>query len=188
MSKLILVKHALPQIDPAVPAKNWKLSDEGRARCVVLADKLARHAPGVVVSSTEPKAQETGRIVAARLNIPFETAPGLHEHERQNVPFTDQAQFETSMAEFFANPQELVFGEETAAQAYGRFSKAVMAAMKRHAPKDIIICTHGTVLTLFVSRVANKKPFDFWRQLGLPAFVVLSVPEFIIRALEASIE
>lgn len=188
MSKLILVKHSLPEIKPDVPANRWRLSDEGRARCALLSDRLALHTPDIVVASVEPKATETGQIVAARLKIPFETAKDLHEHNRSNVPFfADKKQFQASVEAFFANPQELVFGAETAAGAYARFSKAVIGAMMRHAGKNLVIATHGTVLTLFVSRVSNKKPFPFWQQLGLPSFVVLSLPELIIRDMETEV-
>ena len=35
--KLILVKHSLPVIDPEKPAHQWKLSPEGKKRCIPLA-------------------------------------------------------------------------------------------------------------------------------------------------------
>ena len=37
---LILVKHSLPEIMEDVPAREWILSAEGRARCKRLADRL----------------------------------------------------------------------------------------------------------------------------------------------------
>ncbi len=44
MPVLVLVKHALPEIGPAVPSREWHLSDEGRLRARMLAKKLERHA------------------------------------------------------------------------------------------------------------------------------------------------
>ena len=188
VSKLILVKHSLPDIKPDIPAKRWRLSEEGRVRCNLLADRLALHAPDIIVSSVEPKARETGQIVAKRLQLPFEVTKDLHEHDRTNVPFfEDKKAFQASVETFFAKPQELVFGAETAAKAYARFSKAVIGTMMRHVGKNLVITTHGTVLTLFVSRVSNKNPFELWKQLGLPAFVVLSLPEFIVLDMEPEV-
>ena len=46
----------------------WKLSDEGRRACVPLADEIASHSPALIITSDEPKAIETGRLVAERLN------------------------------------------------------------------------------------------------------------------------
>jgi broad specificity phosphatase PhoE len=84
---LVLVKHAAPAIEPAAPAASWRLADAGRAACRPLADRLASYAPAIVVASEEPKASETGLIVAEHLGLPFETAPDLHEHDRTGVPF-----------------------------------------------------------------------------------------------------
>ena len=45
---------------PALPPEQWPLSEEGKARCEVLARELAPLTPSVVVSSEEMKAEETG--------------------------------------------------------------------------------------------------------------------------------
>ena len=80
MRKLILVKHARPQVTDGVASHEWGLSDEGRAACGPLAEAIRPHDPAVIVTSNEPKAQETGRLVADALGKPLETVPGLQEH------------------------------------------------------------------------------------------------------------
>jgi hypothetical protein len=32
----VLVRHSVPEVDPARPAEEWRLSEEGRARCAAL--------------------------------------------------------------------------------------------------------------------------------------------------------
>src|SRR4051794_25818359 len=91
--KLILVKHAPPEVVPGVAPEKWTLSAKGRDLCAPLADQLAAHAPAVIVSSEEPKAAETARLVAERLNVPWHTAHGLHEHDRSNVPHMRSGEF-----------------------------------------------------------------------------------------------
>jgi broad specificity phosphatase PhoE len=176
MPKLILVKHSQPQIDPLMPAREWHLSQEGRLRCRPLADKLAAYEPGVIVASTEPKATETAQIVAERLDKPFEVAGGLHEHNRSNVAFYSPQVFDAAVATFFQKPGELVFGRETALQAQERFSKAVEDVLEKHIDENVVIVAHGTVITLFVAAHAAIEPFAFWKRLGLPSFVVISLP------------
>ena len=51
MSTLILVKHSLPEIVENVPAREWKLSAEGQARCKKLAISLAKFQPDQIISS-----------------------------------------------------------------------------------------------------------------------------------------
>ncbi len=178
MPVLVLVKHSLPEIDPAVPSREWPLSEEGRARSRTLAQKLGRYDLDMIVSSNEPKAVETASISARGLNVPVEVVEGLHEHERSNVGFLEKDHFEQSIGRFYSRPAELVFGEETADAAYDRFSKAVHGVSDRFSQATLALVTHGTVLSLFVSRISGLKPFATWKQLGLPSFIVLSRPGF----------
>ena len=173
LSKLILIKHSQPQIDPFVPSREWHLSQEGQLRCKPLADKLATYAPGIIVSSTEPKAIETARIVAEHLDKPFEVVEGLHEHDRSNVPFYSPQVFEQAVANFFQKPDELVFGRETALQAQQRFSQAIESVLAKYGDETVAIVAHGTVITLFVAAHREIEPFAFWKRLGLPALVVM---------------
>lgn len=176
MPTLTLVKHSLPQINPTVPANQWPLSEEGRVLAQMLAQQLAKHSPDLIFSSVEPKAVETAQIVGDALNKPVEVVEGLHEHDRRNVKFLDKKKFEASIAQFFDRPDVLTFGNETAAQAYHRFSRAVTAITARYSDSNVALITHGTVLTLFVSRLTAVAPFPFWKDLELPSWVVLSHP------------
>ncbi|MBN1149184.1 MAG: histidine phosphatase family protein [Anaerolineales bacterium] len=172
---LILVKHSLPEIEPGRPASHWRLSGEGKRRCQALADLLAAYQPVSIVSSQEPKAVETARIVAGRLGLRAKSAAGLHEHERRTAPFTDQPTFEAAVARFFAHPNQLVFGEESAEQAQARFSAAVDSLLAQHTGGNLTLVAHGTVITLFVARSNGIEPLAFWKRLGLPSLVVLSI-------------
>lgn len=179
MRKLILVRDSLPEIVPELPANQWRLSNTGRLRCKRLAERLAAYDPNVIVASLEPKAAETGQLVAQMLGTPFETAEGLGEHDRSNAgTLGTQEQFEARVGSFFENPQKLVFGGETADSAHRRFAKAVAAVIERHPSGHLAVVTHGTVMTLFVACTALLDPFPFWKRLGLPSFVVLCLPDF----------
>jgi broad specificity phosphatase PhoE len=174
MSKLYLIKHAMPELDPNVPAPDWRLGARGRALSELLAQKLGAYPLDVIVSSVEPKAIETAQIVAARLDKPFDIGKDLHEHERRNEPFTTRDNFESRVAEFFAKPNELVLGSETANQAHARFANAIARVIEKHPQKNIAIVAHGTVISLFVART-QASPFEFWKRMGLPSIVVLDV-------------
>ena len=177
MPTLILIKHALPQIDPTVPANQWRLSEEGHRRAQVLAQNLAKYSLDLIFSSVEPKAVETAQVVGDALDKQVEVVEGLHEHARCNVKFLDKEKFEESVAQFFAQPDVLTFGSETADQAYHRFSRAVVGITAKYPNNNLALITHGTVLTLFVSRLAAVAPFLFWRDLELPSWVILSHPD-----------
>jgi len=173
--RLLLIRHSAPEIVPGVPAREWRLSAEGRERCEALAERVSVYAPRVIVSSVEPKARETAELIASRLGVAVETADGLHEHERDNVGFLGRAEFEAAVGDFFARPDELVLGRETAAHALDRFSRVVEGALATHRSGAIAIVTHGTVMSLFVAARTGVDPFAFWRDLALPDFAVLDL-------------
>ncbi|MGB7159876.1 MAG: histidine phosphatase family protein [Tepidisphaeraceae bacterium] len=173
MSKLILIKHASPQVEAGVSSHEWKLSPAGREKAAALAERLRSHAPGVIVSSAEPKAIETAQIIAGAMGIAHETAEGLAEHDRSNVPQMPTREFISSVALFFKKPTELVLGRETAAQALDRVTSAIDRILSEKAGRHVAIVTHGTVLALYLAPLTRGDPFDLWRRMGLPSFVMI---------------
>ena len=172
---LIFVKHSVPEIEQDRPANTWKLSEQGRSRARKLAEHLESFAPQVVLSSDEPKAKETAEILAGQLHLDVHILPDLHEHDRSSVPYLSHEAFQISMREFFHRPDELVFGKETADQAYTRFYRAIHSILIEHQDKTIVVVTHGTVISLFVSRLTGSSPFEPWNKLGLPSLVAMDL-------------
>jgi broad specificity phosphatase PhoE len=176
---LILVKHAMPQVDVETPAHQWRLHPEGEAAAGVLAERLvsARYTPDKIVASLEPKATQTGSIMADRLRLPFATVDDLHEHDRRATGFLERRVFESRMRDLFAHPDQVVFGTESATAALTRFAAAVERVISEDTGDgDVVIVTHGTVISLFVGRRAVVDPTNLWTTLGLPSYVALELP------------
>ncbi|HWS79882.1 MAG TPA: histidine phosphatase family protein [Rubrobacter sp.] len=159
--RLILIKHSEPSIDPEVPPNSWRLSEEGRRKSMTLAARLRPYGPDIVLTSEEPKATETARIVAGRLGLELIMHPRLHEHDRTGAPFGTQDDFERSTKVYFENPGELVWGNETAEQAGERFSGAMDEILERYQDINVAVVAHGIVITLFVARYASVDLFAF---------------------------
>ncbi len=172
----------MPAVEPEKPASTWRLGEVGRYRAHLLTGKLKCLGPGVIWSSSEPKAVETAEIVAASFGVPVQIADGLEEHHRTGVPyFPTEEEFEAAVEQFFNAQDRLVLGTETAEQALGRFSAAIDDVLKREQTDNIVV-THGTVMTLYVSSVACVDRVCFWRRLEAPSFVVLSLPDMRIES------
>lgn len=180
MRRLILVRHAAPMQQPDVPTREWQLSPSGHADAERLAELLLPYAPGAIFASDETKAQQTAQPLANRLSLPVEIMADLREHERRTVGYLGHDAFQATMARFFAEPETLVFGEETAHQALSRFSAAIERALAAHPDGDVALFTHGTVLTLFAAAHGAGDAYTFWWRLNLPAWVVFTVPDFAI--------
>lgn len=176
MGKIILVRHSVPEIDPARPARQWTLSAEGRARCIPLAEDLRSLQPQQIISSIEPKAQETAACLAELLHLPRTTADGLHEHERPHQSLLTPDAFRAAVASFFRHPDALVFGTETAVQARARFTLALQHVFALHPAQTLIVVTHGTVMSLYLAHLTDQDAFEIWQNLKMPDFVVLNSP------------
>jgi len=126
-----------------------------------------------IVTSVEPKAAETGAIVTTILGLPVTTAHGLHEHDQGDIPFMGTDAWRAAVEAFFARPEEVVLGRESAQDAASRF-EARVTAVQNNCPTDrTVIVAHGRVISLFVARFNAIDGFDLWRRLGLPSFVVV---------------
>ena len=180
LSTLFLIRHSLPVLDQSLPASQWRLTPEGRQRALHLAERLAGRGITLVMSSHEPKAVQTAEIIAAHCRIPMDQADNLHEHERPLAGFSSQVEFEAIVYEFYANPARLIFGNETADQAYIRFSAAVDGLLHSYPGETLAVVSHGTVMTLFVSRRCGIEPFPFWRSLQMPDCIPLSLPGYCL--------
>ncbi len=182
-----MIKHASPRVDPSLPSERWELSEEGRGRCAALAAAVRPYAPAVIVSSSEPKAEETARLIAAELGVEVKQGSDLYEHDRGNVPHMPGREFISMMELLFRRPGELVFGDETADEAADRFEQAVEQVLAAHPAGNVAIVSHGTVIALLLARHGAGRGFQIWREMGLPSLAVLEVPACRLEKMMARI-
>ncbi|HEX3357767.1 MAG TPA: histidine phosphatase family protein [Tepidisphaeraceae bacterium] len=187
MRNLILIKHAKPLIDPQKSSELWRLSLEGREQAKSLASAIAAYQPTVILSSEEPKATETARILAKELNLPAKSTPDLHEHDRSNVPHMRSGEFISNVELFFRSPDRLVLGKETATQALARFEHALTQILTDHPEGNLALISHGTVIALFIEKHSDRNGFQIWREMSLPSFAVFDLPEMQLAELQARI-
>jgi broad specificity phosphatase PhoE len=173
------VRHSVPEIRREVPAASWVLSEAGASRASAFAARVDPGTATTVFASEEPKAVGTAQALADAWGLPVQAVPGLQEHERPQAQMLSRDAFEDRIREMFARPGDLVFGAETADAARRRFTTAVMRLVMR-SPEDVVVVSHGTVMTLFVAAATGMEPFAFWKSLEMPSAVVLSIPELAL--------
>lgn len=176
MKLLILVRHSSPAAIPGLSPKQQPLSEEGRLRCALLASRLIRYDPGLVIAVPGRKTAETGRILADILSTPFETMENLQEHDRENQNLSKEED-EARVARYFGEPDHLVFGLQTANQSYRSFCDAIDELAIKYPEDNLVVVAFGAVMTLVVSRANELAPMPLWKSLDLPSFVVLSWPD-----------
>lgn len=177
MAALVLVTHSLPAIDPSARPDSWSINDTGRRRCRRLADLLAPYAPAAIMTSPEPKARETALLVAHRLGGTVAVMHDLRKQERAALGWLDDDAFEAAIAGALDRPTEQVGGMEAIEHARSRFTDAIERLLARHAFGNVIVVAHGTVISLFAAPRFGLSILDLWQRLGMPSFVVLTVPD-----------
>jgi broad specificity phosphatase PhoE len=171
---LVLVKHALPVLEGSTPPREWPLSDEGKAQAARLAERLGRFAPFRLSTSPEPKALQTSEIVAGELGIPLDVVEGLREIDRPAQPITSTEEHRALNAPIFWNMEVRVTRMESGREALERFEAAVRGVLRSAGDdENVVIVTHGTVLSLFVSAHNPIDAFNLWATLDCSALVVL---------------
>jgi broad specificity phosphatase PhoE len=186
-TSLVLVKHALPVLDPAVPPRHWRLSVEGEHQSRRLASRLRAYAPLRLVASPEPKALLTGQLIASELGLNVSTAAGLKESDRSALPLMSKAEHERIVAPIFEDLHGRVLGAESGQDALTRFSAAVDTELEQTEAPNLVAITHGTVISLFVAAHNDIDGFELWKQLACPSFVVLDVPSFSLREIVSAV-
>ncbi len=168
---IVFIRHAETKIDPDVPSYQWTLTETAYQACKDLARELQTLNLKCIVTSKEFKAKETGRVIAEVLHLPYEELEHLHEHQRKYVPFMDAKTFQQILQAFFANPDKLIWGQETANQALQRFDQAVKDVLRQY-PQPFAIVTHASVLSLFIAHYNTLNAYTFWQDLKMPDKVV----------------
>lgn len=162
MPNLVLVRHSVPEQRPNEIPSQWRLSDQGRARAASIGARVRaaisdRPATGAV-SSAETKAIETGELLAVG------SVRVDHRLGEIRKPWYDSPD-DLRQATFRYLTGHAVPGWEDPGDALGRFD----AAMSALIGKVSVVITHGTVLTLWLSRrVGELDPQEFWTSLQMP--------------------
>lgn len=176
MRKVIFIRHSQTKQQPDVSSHTWTLNEVGRERCLKLAEALRGFGINRVIMSEEQKAILTGQLTAEKLGLPCESAPDLGETKRETIPFYPEvADFNNAIREAMAQPDKLLFGEETFTDARLRFAKRVDSLLEKYPDDTLAITTHGTVLSLYLAHITGRDVYTLWDSLGMPAYVVLDV-------------
>ncbi|MEY9931242.1 broad specificity phosphatase PhoE [Catenulispora sp. GP43] len=173
---LILVRHAMPDLDPRVPPHEWPLGKDGRSAAVVLAGVLPAGAR--LVASTEPKAWQTlepaGRV---------DRDPRFAEIRRIEPWEGDYRRLGREYVEGVDHPDW-----EPRAQVAARFGTAVTEHLAIAGERPLVIASHGMAMTVWLTaRIGLPDPGGFWAGLRFPDACHVDLVAGSINALRAAL-
>jgi broad specificity phosphatase PhoE len=148
---LVLVRHAMPVVEPLTLPDRWVLSNEGKAA----AAKLVLPQGARLVASGEPKAIQT---LAHAGEVTSDTR---FNEVRRVEPFSD---------DFREIRRAYVEGEnhpdwELREEVVARFDEGIAAYPQR----PLVVASHGMAMTLWLTaRIGLAEPGEFWAGLRFP--------------------
>jgi len=179
---VLLVKHAQPEMHASATPREWVLGARGEEQSRDLARRLRPYLPISIVSSPEPKAVQTARIVAGELGVHFQTLDGLEELDRPSLPIASRDEHHQVNAPIFETRSLPVLGRESADAALHRFNAALARAFTvTAASQPVVAITHGTVISLFVEQQTGRSAFEIWKSLECGEFITLEVADCASR-------
>ena len=123
-TRIVLVRHGRPAVDPDRPGRTWALADDAREDVLRLAAELRPFGCDGILSSPEPKARGTGEIIAGALGLPCAEDDAFREQGGDAVPWLGDDAFRLAVADHFARPDEVIFGAEASSDVHGRVQKS----------------------------------------------------------------
>ena len=126
MAAVYYFTHTQIRVDPAVPVRDWSLTDEGRARVIRVTNAPWMSHVTRILTSSERRMVETAEIFAVRRHLRMEVNPRFHDSKRPLADFLSVNDLAIATDRFFFRPEESARpGWETAVEAQKRIVAAV---------------------------------------------------------------
>jgi broad specificity phosphatase PhoE len=183
MERLILVRHAEPEVNPKQPAAEWPLTGRGEFAVRRLATVLSGLEPTWIVTSPERKARETAALLAESLEIPVVEDELIAEHGAGPDEFiTDYGTFRQLVEAHFAQPGAVVFRLEAAADAARRM--AICVDQCRDAGGVPVLVSHGRIMASWLADLTGQNAWEIWNAFRLPDLIEVDLVSRTFRSFE----
>ena len=156
MNELIFMRHTKTKVDKNIPIKDWSLTEEGFKQAEKIANSGEFDNVDILISSNENKAYLTIKPLADKLNLEIIKIKDLGEVKRPNSEKLTSEEYEKMKKMIFEDLNFTKYDWETANHALKRFKSAVDKINRKYENKKILICSHGTVMTLYFAYLLNK--------------------------------
>lgn len=175
MRQLYLIRHASPQIQPNVPAREWPLSERGIEEARALAEVAEGWGLRAIYASPELKARSTALVLAERAGLFVRVVPGFEEL-RIDDWIGNADEFSDLVRRILEDPAVSVRGAEGASAAAARFAAGIGVVEEGLFPAAVV--SHGRVLTAYLAGPLRlEDPFAFWRNIPMPGWASFNLDD-----------
>jgi broad specificity phosphatase PhoE len=166
-NSIYFLRHAETKFDPSTPVHEWSITSVGLEKTKELASREAFEEIQGIVHSTEKKARQTADAFSEGLDVQMYALSGLDELKREHEGTLSDEEYRARVRETLMNMDESALGWESGATALKRFESAVNKINMMFHRKNILVVSHGIVLTAYFCKLKNFQSiaFERWSQL-----------------------
>jgi 2,3-bisphosphoglycerate-dependent phosphoglycerate mutase len=157
------------------------LSEIGRRTAHLVADRLASRPIAALYTSPSARSRETIEPLAERRGLRAEVVADLRERE---LPVVAPGEFESLVRLAWDLPRESPRGGESNVGAQARGLAVLRAVVARHRGSQVVLATHGNLLTLMLNGLDPRFGYQFWRELSFPDIYQLTFDGEWLRSVE----
>jgi 2,3-bisphosphoglycerate-dependent phosphoglycerate mutase len=158
--------------------KTRGLSEEGLLAAKLVADKLSGVSINHVASSNYTRAVQTVQYVADSRNLPIEQFEELRERAIKGLDYkAPWEELEAAIERSFTYIDYALAGGETTRQAQMRSIPIVQKLLSEHRGGNIVIGTHGNIMTAIMNFYDNGYGGAFWKRTSKPDIYRLAFEE-----------
>lgn len=151
----------------SAPAQTWSITLEGAKLAKELAKSEQMSVIDGIIHSSEQKAIQTAEVFAEDLDVQMYQLSGLDELARNHQGRLTADEYRDRVRTTLTEPDKNVPGWESAESALDRFEDAVRKLDIMFHRKNVLIVTHGIVLTLYFCKLKgfDAIAYERWSQL-----------------------
>jgi broad specificity phosphatase PhoE len=159
-------------VNLAKPARDWHITKDGALLAKELAKSEKFSEINGIIHSSEGKAKQTAEAFAEGLNVQMYQLSGLDELARNHEGKLNDEEYRERIHSVLRDPESSVPGWESGVSALKRFEDAVRKVDIMFHRKNVLIVTHGIVLTLYFCKLKNLQSiaYERWKQLKFLAW------------------
>jgi len=164
---MYLLRHAETTIDLTRPVRDWDITDAGRRSTLELSKSQVFSKMDGIIHSSESKARQTADIIADELQVQTYELPELDELRRDHkTPLTNK-EYRARVLQTLVDWEKNVPDWESGEDALSRFLEGIRRINLMFDNKDILVVSHGIILTLYFSALTHfwNIAYERWAQL-----------------------
>ena len=167
-NSIYFLKHAETAIDPSIPAHEWSITPNGLQQAHELAKSEVFGKIEGIVHSSEKKAWQTAIVFAEELEVEIYEVPEIAELRRHHGRHLSNVEYRRLVQQTLIDWDHNVHGWESGTEALHRFVEGVKRINIMFYSRNILVVSHGLVLTLYFCQLRDFQSIAYERWTQMP--------------------